>query len=414
MNVDNAALRGSGDGLSRRGLITGFAGLGCAAATTGWPGTAEAAKTKKAKKAEKKTAAPADYRARLKPPVPLNNLRVHRLAPSGRQTITGGANEDLLIVHPDRQVNGQFLLTVEGFRGIYYIGAAFDPAPMGWLKSPNGRKVDGIGSLLKLRTHKDADRPFVYLSRVDFRTSNIVFGDFLQYGGAAPAGKWAGWPDLYRYKIRAEPLYGWTGYWGGSFSKYVSHSDFVKAELGGVRHGYAADIDVTWGYQHEYVTPTHAFNFKPYRGPDGYGELHYWNFVARMARRPDIGSDESPKAFFFSRGSNTVADGEYYTVEMHEGGGDGDGNYIVPWPGERSIARFVHPGGGSFAPDEAGGALTWPSGGYPGGRRMVTGRIINGAVQKPPTVVRDADIGLAWRVTSRAELMDYLEGGYGA
>ena len=127
------------------------------------------------------------------------------------------------------EVTGQFLLNVEGFRGIYYIGAAFDPAPMGWLKSPNGRKVDGIGSLLKLRTHKDADRPFVYLSRVSFRTSNIVFGDFLQFGGAAPAGRWGGWPDLYRYKILAEPLFGWTGYWGGSFSQYVSHSEWVKA-----------------------------------------------------------------------------------------------------------------------------------------------------------------------------------------
>lgn len=408
MSLESAIARHDRAGMTRRRLMGGLAGFGCVAAAALASDPVAAA----AKKASAKGAG--GYRAMLRPPVPLANLRVHRLAQSGRQTVTGGANEDLLIVHPEREVTGQFLLNVEGFRGIYYIGAAFDPAPMGWLKSPNGRKVDGIGSLLKLRTHKDADRPFVYLSRVSFRTSNIVFGDFLQFGGAAPAGKWGGWPDLYRYKILAEPLFGWTGYWGGSFSQYVSHSDFVKAELGGMRHGYAADIDVTWGYQHEYVTPTHAFGFKPYKGPDGHGELHYWNFVARMARRTDIGSDASPKAFFFSRGSDTVAKGEYYTVEMHEGGSDGQGNWIVPWSGERSIAGFVHPGAGAFAPDESNGSLTWPRSGFPGGRPMVTGRIINGAVSRPPTVVGKGEVGLGWRVTSRSELLDYIDGGYAA
>ena len=52
--------------------------------------------------------------------------------------------------------------------------------------------------------------------------------------------------------------------------------------------------------------------------------------------------------------------------------------------------------------------------GFPGGRRLVTGRIINGGVRQPPTVVSDRDVGIAWRVTSRGELMDYIEGGYGA
>ena len=410
MRVDEASPSAIEDRLTRRGLMTGLAGLGCAAATMGWTGAAAAGKKPK----ESKSAGNADYRSRLKPPMPLSNLRVHRLAASGRQTISGGPNEDLLIVHPEREVTGQFLLGDEGFRGIYYIGAAFDPAPMGWLQSPNGRKVDGIGSLLKLRTHKDAERPFIYVSRIAFSTSNIQFGDFLQFGGSAPVGKWSAWPDLYRYKIKAEPLFGWTGYSGGSFSKYVSHSDFVKAELGGVRHSYAADIDVTWGYQHEYVTPTYAFDFRPYKGPDGYGQLHYWNYVARMARRSDIGSDDSPEAFFLSRGSDKVAGGEYYSVEFHEGGGDGGGNYIVPLPGERSIARYVHPGGGAFAPTETDGALIWPKSGYPGGRPMVTGRLINGALRKPPTVVSERDVGLSWRVTSRSELLDYIDGGYGA
>ncbi|MFO1067504.1 MAG: hypothetical protein U1E14_03165 [Geminicoccaceae bacterium] len=355
----------------------------------------------------------ADYRSRLKPPQPLARLRVYEVKSSGRQSVSGGPDEDLLLVHPPQEITGAFQLTVSGFRGIYYIGASFNPAPMGWLNTPNGRRVEGIGALLRLRTHRYAvSRPFIYVARLRFRTSRIVFGDLLQVGGSAPVGEWGGWPDIYRHKIRAEPLFGWSGHHGGSFSSGVSHSDFIKAELGGVRHGYAADIDVTWGYQTEYVTPTSAFSFRPYKGPDGYGQLNYWNYVSRIVTRPDLAAESDPSAFFLSRGSKYVANDEYYSVTFGEGGNAGRGVWIVPPSGRNSILTHVDPDDGVFGARESGGALVWPQSGYPNNRPMVTGRVLNGAVAAPPTMVRDQDVGHGWRVTSRDALLDYIDGGY--
>ncbi|MFO1067503.1 MAG: hypothetical protein U1E14_03160 [Geminicoccaceae bacterium] len=378
--------------LSRRAVLGGLSVAGLAVA-----GTAARA---------------GDWRERLRPPPPLAALRVHAVRPEGRQRIEGGPDEDLLLVHPDGEITGAFQLEVDGFRGIYLIGASYDPAPMGWLTAPSGARAEGIGALLKLRTHGRAVRPFVYLARVRLRTSRIRFGDFLQVGGGAPAGAWEAWPDVYRHRILAEPLFGWKDHAGGSFSAFVSHSDFIKAELGGIRHGYAAAIDVTWGYQAEYVTPTYAFDFRPYAGPDGPGTLHYWDYVARMAVDPALDPDARPKAFFLSRASDKAAAGEIYAIDLHGADGEGRGVFVVPQPGSASIAAAVHPGKGAFAPVAEGDGLVWPPTATLDGRPVVRGRLIDGARVPPPVVVSEAEVGHAWRITGREALMAYIEGGY--
>jgi len=340
-------------------------------------------------------------------PEPLAKLRVHQLKPDGRQTVKGGGDEDLLLVSPGRTIDGEFQVVVEGFRGVYWIGASLDVAPGGWLKTPNGRTVEGVGAVAKIRTHPDpVSRPFIVLGRMDFRTSRITFGDFLQLGGDTTAGKWSAWPDVYRCRIKAEPLYGWSGYNGGSYSKYVSHSDFTKFEMGGVRHSYAAGIDVAWGYQGEYVLPSWASDKKPYAGPDGRGSAQYWNYVARAVTNEAIGAKSDPNAFFLARGSNEVSSGDHITYRFHEGGGAGKGTYLVSKASGTPITEHIHPGGGSFAPIDKGGHVVWPK---KAGHAFVEGRVKDGRAQSVPTMVRASEIGWQHRVTDRASLIDALD-----
>lgn len=346
--------------------------------------------------------------AYFRPPAPLAKLRVVQLSASGNQKVSGGGDEDLLLVSPPGVIDGQFRLEVNGFRGVYWIGATFDPQPTGTLVSPNGKTVRGVGALVKIRTHANAvGRPFIYLDRMRLKTGKIAFGDFLQLGGAARAGDWGDWPDVYRCRMIADPLYGWTGYRGGSFSKYVSHSDFTKFEMGGVRDSYAAMIDVTWGYQGEYVLPSWAAGKRPYKGPDGYGTAQYWDYVGRVVSDRSIGAKDSPKAFFLARGSDEVAAGNHITHAFHT---RGKGVFVVPLGAKGSAASAIHPGGGAYAPQDFGTHLLWRN---PGGHPFVTGRLENGARRSVPRMVSESEVGFRHRVTDRAQLTTAAARGCG-
>ena len=350
--------------------------------------------------------------AYFRPPAPLSKLRVYNVAPSGYQTVTGGPSEDLLLVSPNRPIDGRFHLNVDGFRGIYWIGATFDVAPLGHLITPNGKKVYGVGSVVKIRTHADAvGRPFIYLDRMRFRSRKIVFGDFLQLGGAAKAGDWGDWPDVYRCRMLADPLFGWSSYHGGSFSKNVSHSDFTSFARGGVRHSYAGLMDVTWGYQAEFILPSWASGKKPYKGPDGVGTAQYFDVAIRAASRPSIGATSKPRNFFLARGSKEVEAKDHITYGFNKGGTKGRGVFSVPLGSSGSAFPTIWPGNGSFAPRDHGSYLTWPtpSSGHP----FVRGRLENGAVQNVPVMVREADVGYGRRVTNRAGLVEAVQAGCG-
>lgn len=336
-------------------------------------------------------------------PSPAANLVIQHLQPSGFQKVTGRADQDLLLVSPDGPIDGKFQIDVKGFRGVYWIGASFDPRSAGWLTSPNGRRTEGVGTLVRIQTHKDAVRPFIVIGRMQLETSNLDFGDFLQLGGDTTVGKWQAYPDVWRCRIIAEPLFGWRDYKGGSFSQYVSHSDFTKFETGGVRHSYAARIDATWGYQGEYVLPSYASDKKPYKGPDGRGTAQYWNYVARAVTNSAIGSEPRPKAFFLARSSEEVAAGDYIT---HRFNTDGQGVWIVPASGLK-VTNHVHPGGGAYAPQLNSGTLTWRN---PSGDPFVVGRINDGGKAKAPTVVGTSEVGYRQRVTDRPGLERAIAG----
>ncbi|MEZ5865987.1 MAG: hypothetical protein R3D25_18650 [Geminicoccaceae bacterium] len=336
-------------------------------------------------------------------PSPGANLVIHYVQPSGFQKVTGRADQDLLLVSPDRSIDGKFQIDVDGFRGVYWIGASFDTLPAGWLTSPNGKRTEGVGTLIRIRTHKDAVRPFIVMGRMHLKTSKLDFGDFAQLGGNTTVGKWQAYPDVWRCRIIAEPLFGWRDYKGGSFSQYVSHSDFTKFETGGVRHSYAARIDATWGYQGEYVLPSYASDKKPYRGPDGRGTAQYWDYVARAVTNAAIGSEPKAKAFFLARSSDEVAAGDYITYHFNT---SGRGVWVVP-AGSRPVTDHIHPGGGTYAPQVSGSTLTWRK---PSGDPFVVGRINDGSKATPPSVVGTGEVGYRQRVTSRSGLEQAIAG----
>ncbi|MCB2012404.1 MAG: hypothetical protein KDF64_17760 [Geminicoccaceae bacterium] len=342
----------------------------------------------------------------FRPPMPLSKLRIYNIKPSGIQRVTGGANEDLLLVSPNGEINGKFQIDVRGFRGVYWIGASFNPRPLGHLITPRGKKVDGVGSLVRIQTHANAaGRPFIYLDRMRLKTDHITFGDFLQLGGAARHGDWGDWPDVYRCRIKADPLFGWSSYHGGSFSRHVSHSDFTKFERGGVRHSYAARIDVKWGYQTEFVLPSWASGKSAYNGPDGKGTAQYWDYAARAVTNPAIGSVSRPKNFFLARGDSEILAGKHITYTFNT---NGKGVYSVPVGGRGSAIPTVNPGGGKFAPRESGAHLTWPAGSR---HPLVKGRLVNGAKTGVPTMVNEGETGFRHRVTNRSQLINAIRSG---
>lgn len=356
-----------------------------------------------------------------KPPLPLATLRIVNINPTIQTTnITGGGNEDLLIVLPAGTTRGAFQIKVNGFRGVYCIGGDVLIQPWGTLRSPNGRKVAGIGVFLYVKSHPNpVSRPFVYVARLGYRPApkllkwptESIFGDFMQVGGAAQPGQWGAWPDIYRSYILAGPFYGWGGYYGTKFDGYntfgqnVSHADFIKPETGGLRHLYTHAVDVKWGYQTEFATrPSYIHNYTPYSGPDGHGKAYYWKYIGRSVIRPDLGSDLTPVTFWFVDDVNKVLSGAFSDVIL------GPDVYCVSHT-TGSILPLVKPKEGKYTAVESGGKLTWPVA-APSGRKIATGLIHNGRVFQPPAVVTQAQIGSAHRVTNRTQLMDYINGGY--
>ncbi len=352
------------------------------------------------------------YPSIFKPPQPLANLRIEQLQPKGIQSFNGPGNQDLLLVAPNQVVDEIFEVRVEGFRGIYLIGGTFNVKPQGWLTTPNGKKVYGMAKVFQFKLHANpVSRPFVYVSKLKILSNQVSFGDIFQIGGSAGTNAMRNWMDFYAWKIKADAPVGWGGYYGGSFSKNVSHSDFV-IKTGAVRNVYVGNTDVAGGYQHFFTVPGWTTGRTAYRGPEGIAETHYWSTVSRIKVNSAIGSVAEPTVFFMAIGSGEVAQGQYATHYFHEGNNAGAGNYIVPLPGKGSILTHVHPENGNYAPTERANYLEWNQTSFPGGNRFVVGRVYHGGKLNPPTVVRDSEIGFRNRVTNRQELLTEINGGY--
>jgi hypothetical protein len=354
-----------------------------------------------------------------RPPAPLPKLRIVPIDPRKRTTtIKGGGDEDLLLVLPAGVCVGAFQVMVDGFRGVYLIGGDVRIQPWGTLRSPNGRKVAGIGTFLRIRNHRyPVSRPFVYLARIGYRPAPLlsrwpteaIFGDFLQCGGAAPLGEWGAWPDIYRSHILAGPFYGWSGYYGtqgdgyNTMSRNVSHADFVKPETGGIRRLYTSNVDVAWGYQCEFASrPSYATSYKPYAGPDGAGKAYYWRYVGRAVTRPDLQTEPRPVIMWLADDTSQVVKGAYSTAVFVRD------VYVVPVQ-QGPITAAVKPRDGTYKAIEKDGMLSWPKPG-PGGRAIATGSIRNGSVHAAMSeTCRESSIGAAWRVATARQLIEYIE-----
>jgi hypothetical protein len=257
----------------------------------------------------------------FKPPAPQPNLRVVNLpATASRISILDGqGDEDLLLVLPETAYPGR--VNAAGFHAYYIIGGLIDPAGDGWMYAPNGTLVWGIGDVFKLQTARYAiSRPFYYISRLRFRPTHTVFGDFFRAGGAATTDEWEMWPDITRYKILADAVYGWGGgnrNWGEppapAYHGDTSHSDFLKLDCGGFRHALTGAVQCAWGFQQEFMRPSWAttpIQYKEYRGPDGRGMRHFWDYVAVPQRRADLGTGLNV-CFWGADGDPMVLNGQY-------------------------------------------------------------------------------------------------------
>lgn len=189
------------------------------------------------------------------PPTPLPNLVIHHIQ-RGRQTITGSANQDLLLCAPAGTLTSKTQVFIDGFRGIYLIGASFNRLPRTNLVTPNGHTVPGTGVLIQARNHKNAHRPFTYLADIRVNTSRVCYGDLFEFGCPThPA-------DVWMDRIHVHPgCIGWGGYYGGTTGNKVSHSDFRKAEVGYWGDLNTRDCDISWGFQMMFDLPSYATNF---------------------------------------------------------------------------------------------------------------------------------------------------------
>lgn len=353
-----------------------------------------------------------------RPPLPLAKLRVVPVDPRKRITsVIGGGDEDLLLTLPKGTATGSFQIAVDGFRGIYLIGGDVRIEPWGTLRSPNGSKVAGVTAFMRIRNHRrPVSRPFVYLSRIGYRPAprmpnwptEVIFGDFLQCGGAAPVGEWGAWPDIYRSFIRAGPFYGWGGYYGqrgdgyNSLSRNVSHADFIKPEMGGIRHLFTSNIDVRWGYQCEFASrPSFATDYRRYAGPDGAGYAFFWRYLGRAVSRSDLGTEREPVIMWLADDASRIAQGAYSTAVF------GSKIYLVPLR-QGPITQTVKPREGVHKAVEVSGILRWPRPG-PDGRAIGQGFIRNGRVYTQlPGTCPESSIGTEWRVATRTQLLEYI------
>jgi hypothetical protein len=326
---------------------------------------------------------PALAEARVMPPAPLANLRVFRL-PRGTSTVEGPADQDLLLVAPPGKYDFSIQCNVSGFRAVWLVGAHIDRPPTGWLNAPNGNRVDGTHHFLSVKNHAHAQRPFVFLADIDVLTHRICFGDLFKVGGAAPVGQWRGWPDVWMQRIRVVPgVIGWGGYYGGSFSHDVSHSDFRKADNGGWRHIQTVDCALGWGFQCCFDVPSFATDFRDYAGPDGPGISHFanttWRPILRHPNFPQAGTMAQAAAIYMEVANN-----------QHKRFSFGSGCGIVP-PAGHSAGEFVLPR--PFF--KASGNVLLPN------KPWISGQIRMGQAVTPAA---PKDV----RISSRSQLMSYL------
>lgn len=347
--------------------------------------------------------------ARFRPPTPLATVDVLTVTGAGDQSWTGTASKDALVVMPDAEITGQWSVEVKGYRAIYLIGGKVRLRGRGTVTTPDGRTARGQNWWLWLETHKNATNAAIYVSRLevtndpdDYSTGNSQFGDLFNLGGAVntvPATNTANWPDIWLDSILVTGgLYGWPQSVSGS---YLTHSDLFKCEPGAFRSLNVSRLQAPWGYQGFYSTPSYASGFRAH--PTGKVELY--DVALTTIRTKGNGANwwqASPKALFLSRGSSNVDAGEYYPHVFHEGGAGGGG----VWLNSPILDGNFHPGGGTYAPSYVAGPPArweWPNVDPPGGRgRLVTGRILAGAPPSP--VVQASDVGLSYRITSKAAL----------
>ena len=77
-------------------------------------------------------------------PAPLPKLRVLPTGGVGAaEAVSGGPDEDLLLVSPKGTIDGAFQIEVEGFRGVYWIGGSLNPETDRLAEHAQGTKGGG-------------------------------------------------------------------------------------------------------------------------------------------------------------------------------------------------------------------------------------------------------------------------------
>lgn len=344
---------------------------------------------------------------RFRPPDPAATLDVVTVTPGTDQSVSGAKTDDLLVVLPSAPATTWWRLEATGYRGYYVIGGEMPLRALGSITAPDGATARGQNFWLSLRSHEDAVGAFVYLARLhltndpDVRSAaHSQYGDILNTGGDVNASidNFDAWQDVWIDNVLVEGgLYGWG-------PDLVAHSDFWKAERGGYRTLNVHKVDIPWGYQGFYSLSYQTRQANGFFRPHPQAAAHYYDTVLRIIRTRGQGGawwKDHPKAIYFSRGDSHVRAGEYVPTTFHEGGADGAGVWVA---GSTHATENFHPKGGEWRPrlNAAGTEWTWSSVEPQPGRPFATGRVHRS--ETPPAVVTAADVGTAYRITSRAEL----------
>ena len=346
---------------------------------------------------------------RFVPPTPAATLDIVTVVPGSDVTATGNADKDALVVMPATQITQQFSVQVLNYRRVFLIGGSMRVVGRGTIKAPDGRTVRGQNWFFRFQTHKDAVGAGIYVARLHIEndpdtidSSNSQYGDIFNFGAALNSTRdnYAAWPDIWMDSILCTGgLHGWA-------ADLVAHSDFYKSEAGGYRSINVNRLDVDFGYQHFYLTPTWICDFHAHPT----GRNHFHDTVLRSVRTRGVGSAwwyATPKTLYLSRGSANADAGEYYPLTLHAGGADGSGVWMPDAP---DPIKAIHPSGGAWAPFYEGpseisdtGFLYWPNGEPVPGRGPLVNGIVN--IAEPPQPVITAEgVGTAYRITTRAAL----------
>ncbi|MEZ5848589.1 MAG: hypothetical protein R3C70_17720 [Geminicoccaceae bacterium] len=344
---------------------------------------------------------------RFVPPTPAATLDIVTVVPGSDIVATGTPTKDALVVMPATQITQQFSVQVLNYRRVFMIGGSMRVVGRGTKQAPDGRMTRGQNWFFYFQTAQNAVDAGIYVARLHIENDpdtingqNSQYGDIFNFGAKVNGSNnnFSAWPDIWLDSILMEGgLYGWA-------KDLVAHSDFFKSEAGGYKSLWVNRLDVKYGYQHFYLTPTWISDYTAHPT----GETHFYDTVLRQIRTRGSGSSwwyTNPKAFYFSRGSVYADAGQYYPTTFHEGGADGSGVWM---PGAADAINAVHPRGGEWGPrwdggDGGEGVLLWPWGEpVPGRGRIVSGHLW---LDEPPEPVITAEgVGISYRITSKAEL----------